>query len=113
MGIICLYVLIQKSGQKIAKSHLCAMANPDGYEYSRNYDRSWRKNCNTKNCYCYNFWEGCGVDLNRNWGYNWGTGVNGIHSSNEPCHYEKYHGTGPFSEPETENIKEYLEGKDF
>ena len=25
MGIICLYVLIQKSGQKTAKSHLCAM----------------------------------------------------------------------------------------
>ena len=23
MGIICLYVLIQKSGQKTAKSHLC------------------------------------------------------------------------------------------
>ena len=27
MGIICLYVLIQKSGQKTAKSHLCAMGN--------------------------------------------------------------------------------------
>ena len=26
MGIICLYVLIQKSGQKTAKSHLCAVA---------------------------------------------------------------------------------------
>ena len=25
MGIICLYVLIQKSGQKTAKSHLCAL----------------------------------------------------------------------------------------
>ena len=25
MGIICLYVLIQKSGQKTAKSQLCAM----------------------------------------------------------------------------------------
>ena len=28
MGIICLYVLIQKSGQKTAKSHLCAMWTP-------------------------------------------------------------------------------------
>ena len=27
MGIICLYVLIQKSGQKTAKSHLCALFN--------------------------------------------------------------------------------------
>ena len=26
MGFICLYVLIQKSGQKTAKSHLCAMS---------------------------------------------------------------------------------------
>jgi len=25
MGFVCLYVLIQKSGQKTAKSHLCAM----------------------------------------------------------------------------------------
>ena len=25
MGIICLYVLIQKSGQKTAKSHICAV----------------------------------------------------------------------------------------
>ena len=25
MGIVCLYVLIQKSGQKAAKSHLCAV----------------------------------------------------------------------------------------
>ena len=25
MGFICLYVLIQKSGQKTAKSHLCAV----------------------------------------------------------------------------------------
>ena len=27
MGISCLYVLIQKSGQKTAKSHLCAMGS--------------------------------------------------------------------------------------
>ena len=25
MGFICLYVLIQKSGQKTAKSHLCSV----------------------------------------------------------------------------------------
>ena len=85
------------------------MANPDGYEYSRNYDRKWRKNRNTKNCYCNNFGEGCGVDLNRNWGYKWSN----IGASDNPCDYEQYHGTEPFSEPETRNIKNYLEGKDF
>ena len=29
MGIICLYLLIQKSGQKTAKSHLCAVDHFD------------------------------------------------------------------------------------
>ena len=92
------------------------MANPDGYEYSRNYDRNWRKNRNTANCDCYDFtamyWycnDHCGVDLNRNWGHKWNTGG----SSNNPCDHEQYHGTGPFSEAETRNIKNYLEGKDF
>ena len=31
MGIICLYVLIQKSGQETAKSHLCALARHVGF----------------------------------------------------------------------------------
>ena len=34
MGIICLYVLIQKSAQKTAKSHLCAL-RALGSEYLR------------------------------------------------------------------------------
>ena len=45
------------------------------------------------------------MDLNRNWGYHWGeTGV-----SSSPCS-DIYLGPAPFSEPETANIKNYLEG---
>ena len=53
--------------------------NPDGYEYSRNYDRMWRKTRSTNrgsNC--------IGTDPNRNWGYNWG--LKG--ASKNPCHGE-------------------------
>ena len=42
MGIICLYVLIQKSGQKTAKSHLCAMV-------CREENRCSSLNCASKN----------------------------------------------------------------
>jgi murein tripeptide amidase MpaA len=47
--------------------HILPMANPDGYEYSRNNDRHWRKNRGI------NPGSTCkGVDLNRNWGFHWG-----------------------------------------
>merc|ERR1711971_478766 len=83
--------------------HFLPMANPDGYEYSRNSDRMWRKNRNpspgkdsSKACK--------GVDLNRNWGYHWGeAGV-----SHNTCS-DIYCGTGPFSELEALNIKNYVE----
>jgi carboxypeptidase A4 len=41
--------------------------NPDGYEYTRNYDRMWRKTRSK------NPGTTCrGADPNRNWGYRWG-----------------------------------------
>ena len=36
MGFICLYVLIQKSGQKTAKSHLCSEVELDKQDISQN-----------------------------------------------------------------------------
>ena len=42
-------------------------ANPDGYEYSRNGDRLWRK---TRSDIGHPFCKG--VDGNRNWDYKWG-----------------------------------------
>ncbi len=47
-----------------------------------------------------------GVDLNRNYDYKWG--LDNIGSSNGECN-EDYRGPAPFSEPETEAIKNYVE----
>ncbi len=66
------------------------MGNPDGYAYTWSTDRHWRKNRR------HNGGSSFGVDINRNWGYEWGgPGSSGNPSSNT------YRGTGPFSEPET------------
>ncbi|KAJ3643793.1 hypothetical protein Zmor_026481 [Zophobas morio] len=72
--------------------------NPDGYTYTYNVDRLWRKNTAksmTSNC--------IGVDLNRNWGYDWSN--NG--SSNDPCS-NLYSGRKPFSEPETASVAKFF-----
>lgn len=47
-----------------------------------------------------------GVDLNRNYPYMFGNDDDG--SSNDPCS-EDYRGPEPFSEPETRNIRDFLE----
>lgn len=76
------------------------VANPDGYEWTHNYDRLWRKNrARTSNQNC------VGVDLNRNFEYKWG----GKGVSKSPCS-EIYGGSGPFSEPETKAIRDFLIG---
>lgn len=73
--------------------------NPDGYEYNRQTNPNggglWRKN--RRGSY--------GVDLNRNYDYEWGgqwSGSSGNQSS------ETYRGASPFSEPETQAIRDLL-----
>jgi len=78
-------------------------ANPDGYEYSRNSDRMWRKTrSDTGSLF------GCkGVDPNRNWGFHFGeSGV-----STNKCS-DVYCGPNAFSEVETANIKKFVESLD-
>lgn len=66
--------------------------NPDGYEYSRNSKRFWRKNRSTPTTT-----SGCsGTDLNRNWSYYWGFAG----SSSYTCSVV-YRGPMAFSAPET------------
>lgn len=66
------------------------MVNPDGVSYSMEKSRMWRKNRRNNGNGTY------GVDLNRNYGYQWGNvGASSSGSS------DTYHGTGPFSEPES------------
>lgn len=80
--------------------HIIPMVNPDGVEWdiSTGSYKMWRKN-RTKNA------DGTfGVDLNRNYGYMWG----GEGASANP-NSDIYRGSKPFSEPETQAIKKFVE----
>jgi hypothetical protein len=69
--------------------------NPDGYEYSWNTDRMWRKNRRNNG-------GTFGVDLNRNYAKGWGgPGSSGNGGSST------YRGTAPFSEPETAALRDF------
>lgn len=49
-----------------------------------------------------------GVDLNRNFGYKWA--YDNFGSSDDPCS-EAYRGKEPFSEPETQALKSFIDQK--
>ncbi|MFA5771145.1 MAG: M14 family zinc carboxypeptidase [Thermoplasmata archaeon] len=66
------------------------MINPDGHDFVVVQDYDWRKNRRPTTG------GNIGVDLNRNWGYMWGT--DSATSSNPAS--ETYHGPYPFSESE-------------
>ena len=51
-----------------------------------------------------------GIDLNRNYSYMWA--YDNVGSSPDGCS-ETYRGTAPFSEPETEIVKNFVEAHDF
>ncbi len=75
------------------------VVNPDGYAFSWSDQRFWRKN--RRDIVSSSEF---GVDLNRNWGYEWG----GQGASPSPSS-ETYHGTNAFSEPETQALKNLAE----
>lgn len=73
--------------------------NPDGRHYSQTTYAMWRKNRN----------PGGAVDLNRNYDILWDFNT-AMHPSatvvvSESPSSDTYHGTAPFSEPETQNVK--------
>jgi hypothetical protein len=69
------------------------VANPDGYAYSWERDRYWRKNRR----------GGYGVDLNRNYSVAWGgRGSSGDRSS------QNYRGESAFSEPESRAMRDLM-----
>merc|ERR1712066_940434 len=78
-------------------------ANPDGYQYSFDHDRLWRKTRSDHGSIL-----GCkGVDPNRNWGFHYGeSGV-----SHNKCQ-ETYCGPEAFSEVETQNIRDFVQTLD-
>ncbi len=72
------------------------LLNPDGHQYSVTTNRLWRKNRRNNGDGTF------GVDLNRNYGYQWGgPGSSGSTFS------ETYRGTAPFSELETQLIRDF------
>jgi carboxypeptidase T len=51
-----------------------------------------------------------GVDLNRNYGYQWGYDDIG---SSPDSNSDTYRGSGPFSEPETQAIRDFVTAHQF
>ncbi|KAG5343265.1 CBPB Carboxypeptidase, partial [Acromyrmex heyeri] len=89
--------LVENSDDLQTDYYILPVANPDGYRYTFQYDRLWRKN-RRKGTFC------SGVDLNRNFGYRWG----GKGTSGNMC-YETYRGSKAFSEPETDAIRNFFD----
>jgi len=84
------------------------VVNPDGYYRNQVTDPGgggmWRKNRRNNGDGTY------GVDLNRNFGYEWGYDDEG---SSPITSEETYRGTAPFSEPETQAQKAFAEAHEF
>ncbi|KAL7013192.1 hypothetical protein ACKWTF_015248 [Chironomus riparius] len=77
--------------------YIIPVLNADGYEYSYNVDRLWRKTRSTLgSILCY------GADPNRNFGFNWMNGG----ASAVPC-TDTYGGVSAFSEPETKALIDF------
>jgi hypothetical protein len=100
------YLVLNKEVDEIKKIidekeiWIIPVANPDGFYYSINTDRLWRKNrkINQDNTY--------GVDLNRNFDIQFGVGGTSETES------EVYQGESSFSENETMAIRDLLKDKE-
>lgn len=73
------------------------VVNPDGYVYSWDVNRLWRKNRRNNGDGSF------GVDLNRNWAFQWGGGG----ASTVPSD-DTYRGPSAFSEPESAAMRDYF-----
>jgi len=84
------------------------VVNPDGYYHNEviapgGYGM-WRKNRRDNGDGTF------GVDLNRNFGYQWGYDDIGSSPNTDD---QTYRGTGPFSEPETQNMRDFSIAHEF
>ncbi|KAK0045964.1 zinc carboxypeptidase A 1, partial [Biomphalaria pfeifferi] len=75
--------------------YIVPVTNPDGYDYSHTTNRMWRKNKRYISSRC------SGIDVNRNFDIVWGT--TGI---SRTCTSDIFCGDGPFSEPESANLRD-------
>ena len=81
------------------------VANPDGYQFTFDSERLWRKNARDINGDG-ELTPGDGVDLNRNFPNHWAYDEEG---SSSIASSETYRGTAPVSEPETAAMKGLLD----
>jgi carboxypeptidase T len=79
------------------------MVNPDGNEYVSNETANWEKNRRD------NLDGTFGVNLNRNYDYEWGEDE----QTSSDSLSQNYHGIGAFSEPETQAIKNLVQSQEF
>ncbi|KAI1814863.1 zinc carboxypeptidase [Poronia punctata] len=99
--------------KKVLKAGIVAtpLINPDGVNYDQQTNSCWRKNRNPAS-------SGgranrIGIDLNRNFDFVWDldqwapSEANSVASENPSS--EVFHGTAPFSEPETQSMKYVLD----
>lgn len=90
------------------------IVNPDGYYYNEVNDPEgggmWRKNKRDNNDDGTFEWNQDGVDLNRNFSFHWGEDDQG--SSPDPA-ASTYRGPTPFSEPETQAVRDVVLGRSF
>ncbi|MBC8311863.1 MAG: immune inhibitor A [Candidatus Marinimicrobia bacterium] len=90
------------------------MVNPDGLVYNEGINsngggmqrKNHRETCSSND----DQYDWDGIDLNRNYSYQWAFDNNG--SSPDPCS-QTYRGTEPFSEPETQIVRDFVESHDF
>ncbi|HER44240.1 MAG TPA: T9SS type A sorting domain-containing protein, partial [Candidatus Eisenbacteria bacterium] len=88
---------------------IAPMINPDGHVYVQNNHSDswwdwWRKNRRDNGDGTF------GVDLNRNYGYMWGYDNSG---SSPTTSSDVYRGAAPFSEPETQAVRDFCIGREF
>ena len=88
---------------------IAPVVNPDGFVWVESHSGGasngwWRKNRRPHADGTF------GVDLNRNYGFEWGH--DDLGSSPTPAS-ETYRGTGPFSEPETAALRSFIAGRSF
>ncbi|MHC4375401.1 MAG: M14 family zinc carboxypeptidase [Planctomycetota bacterium] len=90
------------------ESWFIPVVNPDGYEYNRQTNPNggglWRKNRRNNGDGTF------GVDLNRNYPFQWGYDNFG---SSPVTSDETYRGPSPASEPETQVMVSFIDGRDF
>lgn len=73
------------------------ITNPDGYAYTWERDRAWRKTRKPGNALCF------GADPNRNWNYHWMEGG----ASSNPCS-DTFAGSAPFDQQEVKQLSDYI-----